>query len=496
VLVGHNKHIAWGATVSFVDNEDLFVERFSPDRSNQYEFEGAWRTADVFKEKIEIRNRPAHIENVIVTHHGPLITPVLPANGQVLALASRSLALNRSFDGFALLNEAQHWDQFVSAIQRIESPALNLVYADTSGNIGHYVTGRVPIRRAGNGQAPVLGWTGEHEWIGDVPFEEMPHALNPSAGFLVSANNKLVDDDYPYFLGTAWRNGYRARRVADLIHQKEQLVLADNRRMQADLFTIPGQELVKRLEVLSPEDEDAAACLELLRKWDGRMDAESAGGVLYKTLVGELTQFILQPRLGESLTRTYLGAGPHPILYPFGESHGQWIAVLFRLLDQEDSFWLPSGRERIKILERSLASTMRKLRAVQGDDPTKWTWGKNHQIVFGHTLSAQPPLDQVFNVGPFVVGGDADTVCQMSFSPDDGANNIAPSYRQVINLENWSSALVMHAPGQSGHLASPHFADLAEPWLKGDYYRLHWSQAAIEAATRHTLKLLPPMAEG
>ncbi|UCG24292.1 MAG: penicillin acylase family protein, partial [Chloroflexota bacterium] len=493
VLVGHNEHIAWGATVSFLDNEDLFVERFSLDRPDQYEFEGAWRTADVIEEKIEIRNRPSLVEQVIVTHHGPLITPVLPANGQVLALASRSLAPNRGFDGFAKLIEARNWDEFVGAVERIESPALNLVFADTSGNIGYYVTGRVPIRRTGNGQVPVPGWTGKHEWIGDVPFEDMPHALNPSAGFLVTANNKIVDDDYPYFLGSAWRNGYRARRAADLIHQKTKLTLADNGRMQADLHSIPGQELVARLNSLSPDDEDAAACLEMLRTWGGRMDAHSAGGILYKTLVSKLTQAILQPRLGESLTKSYLGAGPHAVLYPFGESHSQWIAVLLRLLDQEESFWLPSGRERIKILEQGLASTMRELLAVHGDDPAEWKWGKNHRIVFGHTFSAQPPLDQAFNVGPFVVGGDADTVCQMSISPEDGADNIAPSYRQLIDLSNWDSVLVMHAPGQSGHLASPHYDDLANSWLNGEYYQLRWTQASCKSAAEHSLQLRPPI---
>ncbi|HSG14993.1 MAG TPA: penicillin acylase family protein [Anaerolineae bacterium] len=494
VLVGHNEYIAWGATVSFVDNEDLFVERFSPDHVDQYEFEGSWRRADIIEEKIKIRNRPAIIEQVVVTHHGPLITPVLPSNGQVLALASRSLAPNSSFDGFAMLNEARHWDEFVSAVQRIESPALNLVYADTTGNIGYYVTGRVPIRRSGTGQVPVPGWTGEHEWIGDVPFEEMPHAFNPSAGFLVTANNRIVRDDYPHFLGAAWRNGYRARRVTDLIGQKEELTLADSRRFQSDLYSIPGRELVNRLEGLSLKDEEAVACLALLRAWDGRMDAEGAGGVIYKTLVGRLSKAILQPRLGESLTEIFLGAGPHPVLYPFGESHSQWIAVLFRLLDQEESFWLPPAKARIRILEQGLASTMRELRDAFGDDATRWTWGKNHQILFGHSLSAQPPLDQVFNVGPFIVGGDADTVCQMSISPGDGANNIAPSYRQVIDLGDWNSVLVMHAPGQSGHLASPHYADLAEPWLKGDYYRLNWTEAATEAAAYKTLQLLPPIA--
>jgi penicillin amidase len=493
VLVGHNRHIAWGATVSFVDNEDLFVERFSPGDDYKYEFEGQWRQAQVVEEKIEVRGRSAHHESVVITHHGPLISKVLPTNGQALALASRSLQANKSFDGFALLNEARGWDDFARAVQQIESPSLNLVYADDAGNIGYYVTGRAPIRSTGHGQVPVPGWTGDFEWTGDVPFEHMPHALNPEDGFVVTANNKIVADDYPYYLGSAWRNGYRARRIRDLLLENEKLSALDCRRMQGDLLSIPGQELVARLARLNPEDTDAAGCLELLRGWNGRLDAGSTGGIVYKFFHAELTRAVLQLKLGPSLAEDYLGAGPHPDLYPFGETYSQWITVLIRQLDTPNSLWLPTGAERDRLLESCLAKTMQEFRRLLGNDPEEWSWGKKHQLTFGHVLSAQPPLDRVFSVGPFVVGGDSDTVNQISISPEDSANNIAASYRQVFAVGDWDTALAMHAPGQSGHLASPHYADLSQPWLEGEYYELGWSQPSQERAAEHTLRLLPAM---
>ncbi len=494
VLVGHNPHIAWGTTLSFVDLEDLFVERFADESAEQYEYQGQWRQADIIEEVIEVRDRESHKERVIVTHHGPLISNVLPASGQALTLASRSLEGNRSFDGFAMLNEASGWDDFVSAVQNIQSPSLNLVYADVDNNIGYYVTGRAPIRRTGTGQVPVPGWTGQHEWIGDVPFEAMPHALNPSDGFLATANNKIIDDDYPYFLGRSWRNGFRARRISELIQEQPKLSRKDNQRLQGDLVSIPGKLLFDQLKGLSPEDDDATLCLQLLRDWDGGMEADSVGGLVYKALMNQLTMAILQPKLGRSLTEGYLGAGPHPTLYPFGETHSQWIAVLLRLLAAEETEWLPASPERERFLERCLAKTTAELRSALGPDHRKWSWGRKHQILFGHTLASQQPLDRVFNLGPYAVGGDADTVCQMSISPDDGANNIAPSYRQVIELGQWETAMAMHAPGQAGHLASRHYADLVKSWLNGDYYELPWQGPEVISTDGDVLRLLPPLA--
>lgn len=496
VLVGHNPYIAWGATLSFVDIEDLFVERFAGESADQYEFQGQWRQAHIVEEIIEVRNGKSHSERVIITHHGPLISNVLPVNGQALALASLSLQSNRSFDGFAMLNEARGWDDFVSAVQNIHSPSLNLVYADVEGNIGYYVTGRAPIRNSGTGQVPVPGWTGEHEWIGHVPFEAMPHALNPSQGYLVTANNKIVDDDYPYYLGISWRNGYRARRISDLIQQQHLLSPEDSQRLQHDILSVPGRELVDRLRGLSPEDEDAALCLQLLRDWDGNMEADSAGALVYKALMNQLTMAILRPRLGRSLTEGYLGTGPHPTLYPFGETHSQWIAVLLRLLAAEETEWLPADPERERLLERCLAKTTVELRSELGPDPQTWSWGRRHQILFGHTLARQQPLDRVFNLGPYTVGGDADTICQMSISPEDGANNIAPSYRQIMTPGQWERSMAMHAPGQSGHLASRHYADLVEFWLNGEYYELPWLSQDVVQTDGNALRLFPPLATG
>ncbi|MCK5922746.1 MAG: penicillin acylase family protein, partial [Methylococcales bacterium] len=197
ILVGRNAHISWGITLSYADVEDLYVEKQNPDNPNQILFKGAWETATVVAETIEIKGKPDHVEPVLITRHGPIISSVVGAD-RALAWQGMPLRANSPFSGFLALNKAKNWDDFVGAIAGIPSPSLNILYADKAGNIGYYVSGKIPVRAQGNGLLPQPGWTGEHEWVGEIPFAEMPHALNPKSGIIVSSNHKIVGDDFPY----------------------------------------------------------------------------------------------------------------------------------------------------------------------------------------------------------------------------------------------------------------------------------------------------------
>ncbi|MCB8988714.1 MAG: penicillin acylase family protein [Ardenticatenaceae bacterium] len=224
VLVGRNAHIAWGATLAYTDCEDLFVEEFHPHNPALYRSGDAWRTAQTITETIPIRTRPPHTEHITLTHHGPLLPfppspphPLTPTPPH-LSLSSTALHADAPLDGFARLNQACDWAEFSTAVSHIHAPSLNLLYADDQGNIGYWVTGRVPVRGQGDGRSPAPGHDPAYDWIGHIPPADMPHALNPAAGFIVSANHKIVDEaDYPHYLGRIWRDGYRARRLEQLI---------------------------------------------------------------------------------------------------------------------------------------------------------------------------------------------------------------------------------------------------------------------------------------
>lgn len=203
--------LAWGLTLAFTDCEDLFVERFDPHDPHRYLFRDEWRPAEVTREIIQVKGQAEpHREEIILTQHGPVISNVVGTPDQRIALNSMSLRAATAAAGWWRLNLAANWDEFVEAMRHIEAPQLNVAYADVEGNIGYWLTGRVPIRAKGQGLVPAPGWTGEYEWINEVPFEAMPHALNPEQGYVASCNHRVIADDYPYYLGSAWVNGYRA----------------------------------------------------------------------------------------------------------------------------------------------------------------------------------------------------------------------------------------------------------------------------------------------
>jgi len=482
ILIGHNESIAWGATLSFVDCEDLFIERFDVNREYHYLLDDNWLEADVRQELIEVKGDENHTEHVITTRHGPVISSVIDEKGLALSLQSTALMSNESFDGIAQLNEARNWDDFVESVRHIENPSLNIIYADSEENIGYFVSGKVPVRAEGQGLLPTPGWLSENDWQDFIPFEEMPHSLNPEGGYMVTANNRIVDDDYPHYLGSLWMNGFRARRITEMLEGRERISAADCQRMQMDLVSIPGTALAAALPELENGTDDARQALALLRTWDGLLDAESVGGAIYQVFIAQLTQDILEPILGRDFADEFLGAGPHPILVPITEFHGQWIPTLLRAVQNPNSLlWSAPGGSG-ETIERCLARTIQTLRSVLGDNMAEWRWGRLHQIRFDHLMAQQPPLDLVFGHGSFPIGGDMNTVLQTATPPNEplAGPAVAPSYRQIIDMGELDNSRAMFAPGQSGHLGSPHYSDMVLPWLQGEFFEIFDQEYELE----------------
>jgi penicillin G amidase len=492
VLIGHNAHIAWGMTLAYTDCEDLFIEKLDPARPNKYRFRGELRTADVVREEIRVKGRPQpHVEDVIITQHGPIISDVIGYSGKRVAVNSMALRPSRVARGWFWLNQAQDWTDFVKAMRLIEAPQLNVAYADVKGNIGYWCTGRVPIRMQGKGNVPVPGWTGEYEWIGEVPFEQMPHALNPQQGYIVTCNHRLVPDDYPHFLGEVWMNGYRARRIVEVLESKGKVSIDDMRALQSDVCCRPGVEFAQRVGDLQTDDPDAALALDLLRRWDGQLTAETIGGTIYEVARYTLVRNIFEAGLSRSLTDQIMGKGFHPLLMTANEFFGHDTATLLRLLDDPQSWWMQQVGGHDEVLTRSLKEAIGWLRSTLGSDQAQWRWGKLHRATFPHAMSSQKPLDAVFNRGPYPIGGDTDTVCQVAMLPDDPYDNKAwaPTYRQIIDLGDLSRSQWMYAPGQSGQVGHRHYDDLIEPWRNSETIPMLWTREQVENAAEGKLVL-------
>jgi penicillin amidase len=493
VLVGHNANIAWGMTLAFTDCEDLFVEKFDPKNVSRYQVKDGWLEADMVPETIKIKGKSEnHVENVSLTCHGPVISDVIGAPEQRLAVNSMALRPCPAFQGWYLLNRAKNWEDFVAAMQRIEAPQLNVCYADVDGNIGYWVTGKVPIRAKGDGSLPVPGWTGEYEWEGEVPFEAMPHAFNPGQGYIVTCNNRIIPDEYPYFLGNVWMNGYRARHIVDYLESKDRLTMEDHRALHVDFTCLPGKQLTNHLNGLTSENPDIKLALERLLSWDGWLSAESSAGTIYEVMRYYLVRNLLEQGLGKPLTLRYMGEGFNPLLMPTHEFYGHDTVAALNILDNPDSWWLKQADGKEALLTQSLKQAIGWLKTNLGNNPENWQWGKLHRVIFPHPMGLQKPLDRVFNLGPFPIGGDTDTPCQTAFFAHDPYDNKAwaPSFRQIVDMGNLENSVAIIPPGQSGQLGSPHYGDLAQPWLNGEYHPMLWTRDQVESQAEGKLVLI------
>lgn len=497
VVLGHNDRIAWGATNAGPDVQDLYIEHLRTSSGcPEYQFQGEWEKAQVVREEIKVRGKKEPIvEEVIVTCHGPIINGLLGEGTPPLALRWVGHEPGSMLQSLGI-NGAGNWEEFVASLRSWSVPAQNMVYADVDGNIGYYMAGQVPIRAKGLGLFPVPGWTGEYEWTGYIPFEELPQVYNPPAGYIASANNKIVGDDYPYFLTLEPMPGYRARRIVDLIEAQDKLSIEDCQAMQVDFYGVPAEELVPYILALQPDDEGCRRAVEYIKGWDRCLTADSVAAAIYEVFEFQFLKLTFSDKLGK-WADYYFGAGRLE-LAPITTFIG-WAAVALRgFLKQEDSNWFADGatgepRTREEILLLALRETVSTLRGELGDDMAKWQWGRLHQTTFSHLFGRIKPLHLLFDKGPFPTGGDSETVWQASVVPGFPTSPVAiiPTYRQIIDLGDWERSVAVNSTGQSGQLGSRHYADMIELWRTGSYHPMLWERASIEREAEGTLILLP-----
>ncbi len=499
IIAGQNEHVAWGISGGFADVQDLYVEhlRLSPDGRIQYEYQEQWYDARVIRETIRVRGRPAEIQDVIITCHGPIINALAPdlSGEQPLALRWSSYEPETLAVAFHHMNRARNCREFREALRHFGAPCQNLVYADTAGNIGYTYAGRLPIRARGDGRVPVPGWTGEYEWVGYVPFDELPHLHNPDKGYIVTANNRVVDGDYPYHVSCDFCSGDRAARICQMIEARERIDHAYTRRMQSDQVSLGGRVLAQHLGRLPVDEPDLAEVVALLRGWDGEVSADSAAAAVIELYGPNLLRLILAPRIGE-LAERYLGRGANPILADgslLGFRAWEWLQ---HLLSEPDSHWfdLGQGETREEIMRRALRQTADQLAAALGPEPSGWAWGKLHTLHFCHTLSQVQPLDRLYNRGPYPVGGDYTTICATGNTQHNEQHQgaiIGANFLFVADLGDRRRCTSLLVPGQSAHPGSPHYDDQVPHWFEGNAHPTLLARADVEREAQAALYLVP-----
>jgi penicillin amidase len=493
VIIGHNDHIAWGVTNLRPDVQDLFIERINPENPNQYEYQGQWLDMEIVREEIHVAGEEEPVVvNVRITRHGPIINDVVGGpeeewafGWQPLALSWTALQPGTLMRSILLLNQASNWEEFREALSYWDVPSQNFIYADVEGNIGYQAPGRIPIRASGDGSMPVPGWTGEYEWVGYIPFDELPRAFNPPEGYIVTANNAVVGPDYPYFLGMDWAPGYRARRIVELIEADPSLSLEDLQAIQGDSSPVYAQEILLYVRALSSDDARLAEALDLLRAWDGRAVRDSAGAALFEAFRLHLIDLTFGDELGEQLLR---------------RARRTAMVALTDLLADEASPWFddvttPEVETRDEILLQALEEAVEELTETLGRNMARWRWGDLHAATFENQSLGQSGIgfiEALFNRGPFPVDGTIATVNNTAYSPNHPYGvTVVPSYRQIVDLGDFTRSVSMHTTGQSGHPYHRHYDDMIDPWRNIQYHPMLFDRESI-AADKEGLLILTP----
>lgn len=503
VVVGHNGHVAWSMSNLGPDTQDFYIEKVDdPKNPRRYEFQGAWHDLELLREDIPVRGGAPIPLEVRLTRHGPLVNEAL---GTQLAPDSQPLALRWALhdsapllQALSAMNRAGNCEAFRAALERWECPGQNFVYADAEGNIAYQATGKIPVRHPEHqGMVPVPGWTGEYEWRGWIPFEELPASLNPPAGFVATANNKITSDDYPHLIAHNWFPGYRARRITDLLEAGKQHTVEDMRRIQSETYSLPAEALRPYLlAAVKPQGALEEAALAEVRAWDLRFETDRIGATVYQTWYITLLRELLGHKLGSELVERYLASDYER----HGSMHMPWVIGLMETPDSEwfDDPKTPERETRDDMVRRAFSKAVQWLNQHHGPQLSAWAWGRVHTMTFingpiGRT--APKFIRRVFNTRTLPARGDNYTVDGASFlwsKPYDVVHGTA--LRMIIDLGDFSKSVGIHTPGQSEHLHHPHRADLMELNHRIEYHPLLFTRSQVEAHAQETLTLQPPVA--
>ena len=511
VIIGHNGSIAWGFTNLGPDVTDFFLERVT---DTAYQLDGRQVALQVTTETIKVRGGADVPLTVRATGHGPIVSDVMPGVAEVgksplpgatsaletyaVSLAWTGLVPSTSADAIFALDAAGDFEEFRAAAKLFAVPSQNLVYADTSGNIGYQAPGLIPLRRSATaglpaGFLPSAGWVSQADWRGWVPFEDLPWALNPEEGFIVAANQQVTAATTP-FLTTEWDAGWRSQRIREriLAAGAGTLTAADLASIQGDSTDGFAEKLVPALLAVDLADDPfTSSAQDLLRSWDLTTPADgspsSAAAAYFYAVWTKLLQAAFDDQLPVDLR---------------ADGGARWRLVISTLLADPTNPWWDDKRtpsiveSRDEILRQSLVQARLALTKSLGSDVQGWSWGRVHTLTLRHRVlgadTVAAPIRALVNRGPFALPGGSAVVNATGWNASVGfAVNWAPSMRMVVDLGDLDASTWVNQSGQSGHPASPHYADQLGAWADGTTFPWPFSDTALSTARREELLLTP-----
>ncbi|MFD4139172.1 penicillin acylase family protein [Streptomyces sp. NPDC058572] len=549
VIIGHNQDVAWGFTNLGADVTDLYLEKLTGD---SYTVGRREKKLTVRTEVIKVAGGADKTITVRSTEHGPLVSdrsnqlekvgdkaPVSNSapdrgTGYAVALQWTALQPGNSMDAVFELNRAKDFRSFRNASRKFEVPSQNLVYADAKGNIGYQAPGRIPVRSRGDGSTPAPGWDPRYRWQGYIPFDELPYEYNPERGYIVTANQSVIDaEKYPYLITEDYGYGARSQRINDLIESKIQgggkISTEDMRTMQMDNSSEIAKLLTPYLLKIDISDPYVREAQKLLEGWDYTQEPDSGAAAYFNAVWRNVLKLAFGNKLpkelrieGECLNvRPADSTAPDDDLGERVRECGQrdgdsaqpdggdrWYEVVRRLLKDEDNEWWHSPKTRTEsatgtrdeLLGRAMVDARWELTAELGKDASTWSWGRLHQLTLkNQTLGTEGPgfLQFVLNRGPWNLGGGEAAVNATGWNAAGGYEVVwVPSMRMVLNAGDWDKSRWINLTGASGHAYNAHYTDQTDKWAKGDLLEWSYGAEAVSARTVDTLTLTPKGASG
>lgn len=460
-LVGFNEHLAWGFTAMAADTADFYYYNWNPSNPDQYWWQGSWRKINQTSTTLYARvNRnlvplPLLLNSTV---HGPLLQE---EQGR-LALKWAGSNGSRAAEAYLRMAQATDYAQFAAALPLLDSPALNVLYADVHGTIAYHAVGSIPIRSPGDGPLPLNGSSGGHEWLGIIPSDQLPSSFNPPGGILVSANQRPVNETYPYYLGYAFTPAHRAKRIIQLLNATEPLTSTHMRRIQLDSYSPSAAALAPLvasivLNATNPDNDPTLhAAASRLQSWNYYMDTESVAATIWSNF---LTNF-----QNATFHDEYAQAGlPEEAPYPDAA-----ILENFTLTNYPRWFndTTRSGTQtRDQIILQAFTQTVESLIQLLGPDPDQWQYGRTHVLWIRHTMS---PTFPYLDAPHLPINGSQHTI---NYAPGYLSSTLA-SWRQIVDLADPQTSLGVLPGGQSSNPYSPHYLDQLTLWVTGQYHTL------------------------
>lgn len=477
ISIGHNGTAAFGLTLFFGhDQEDVYVYETHPDDPNLYRYKGDWERFETIEEEVVVRGGGKETHCLCFSRHGPVVARYLEEN---LAIAIRTVWTDAGtapyFRSIASMRSTT-FEGFRTSMAGWGVPAVNQVYADTGGDIGWVVAGFSPVRPNWDGLLPVPG-DGRFEWQGFLDGMSLPAAKNPGKGYLASANEYNLPDDWQVDepIGFEWVEPSRAQRIEEMFAQNPVHSLSLSQDMQTDVLSVAARQVTAGLIPLSGRSGDERAALAMLADWDRRLDVASAPGALFEIWWAQwLRPALFRHAVDDDRTLALIGSGD-----------------VSTALDRLGRLEHANPQKHETLLLDSLGSAFADCRHRMGPNPSQWSWGRVHRAIFEHPISVIHDQSEDLDIKPVPIGGSDSTLMNGLYLPDDYRLTIGASFRMVLDVGAWDNSVCINVPGQSGDPRSPHYNDLSEPWSQGAYVPLLYSDEAIAAQAERRIKLVP-----